>query len=203
MQIGAPRETGRDHSLYVFIGLALLSAIVSAVSSELPGGATVKLPMGVDLIPVWPGIAFGTALCLAIRSVVVASPPRLAACFLCVQIAWQLAVQAALAVHENADLGAALSVPGLSAFDGRMLLPGLVAGAVGGIGTWLAAAVAAPVLRSGRVAGLSLLVGAVAGLVLSLDSLLALFVIWQGGLAAVIGRAISSSTPEIAATLRS
>lgn len=185
----------RPSSVLLFAGLALLSAVVSAASHEWTAGAAIRLVPGIELKPIWPGIAFGAALSIAARMATGATFARLVACFLVVQLAWQLAVTTAVSLHEHLDWGGGITVRGLSTFDGRMLVPGLAAGGLGGLGTWLGATIAMPCLRHGRLACLVVLVGTAAGAVLALNNAYLLYGLWQCAVAMFLGRGVAAARP--------
>lgn len=184
------KRASRTWSSAPYLGLALGSGLVSAVSADWPGGSTVSLPLGFDLKPVWPGIAYGVALSIAFRRLARASCARLAAAFLVVQAAWQAAVSVAILVHGGVVVGSAASW-GPVQLDGRMVLPGFMAGAVGAFGTWLAAAVCAAPARFPGVAAAASLTGAVSGLLLAVDNRFLLYVVWQCAVAAMLLKEIA------------
>lgn len=180
----------------MFGGLGLISGALSTQVSDL---------LATDL---WPspltGVAFGIALCLALYLTVRPKWLLLAIAFLAVQLAWRGAIETAIsvddamrqpldvsqlwntAVQERNDSGAQPQAKPLWRVDRKMVLPGLIAGAVGAIGTWLGAAFCAAGLRRPAAFALTVAAGSIAGLFLAVDSL-ALFPIWQAAVAASIG----------------
>jgi hypothetical protein len=185
----------------IFGGLGLASGALSTQISEL---------FATDL---WPspltGVAFGIAVCLALYLSVRPKWLLLAIAFLAVQLTWRAAIETAISVEEAMRRSSPLNVsqvldsvmaqaPELnnsgtlaqakpfSRLDRNMLLPGLIAGAVGAIGTWLGAAFCAARLRRPAAFALTVATGSIAGLLLAVD-LFALFLVWQTAVAASIG----------------
>jgi hypothetical protein len=185
----------------LFGGLGLVSGGLSTQISEL---------FATDL---WPspltGVAFGIAVCLALYLTVRPKWLLLAIAFLAVQLAWRAAIETAISVEDAMRQSSPLNVSQLldsvmaqapelsnsgtlaqakpfSRLDRNMLLPGLIAGAVGAIGTWLGAAFCAVGLRRPAAFALTVATGAITGLFLAVD-LSVLFPVWQTAVAASIG----------------
>lgn len=195
----------------LFGGLGLISGALSTQLSEL---------LATEL---WPspltGVAFGTALCLALY---LTARPRwlfLAVAFLAVQLSWRAAIETAMfvedAMRQSSPLNAgALLESGLrqvqefndgstppeatlGRFDQKMLVSGLFAGAVGAAGTWLGGAFCAAGLRRPAAFALTVAMGTIAGMLLASDTLV-LFPVWQAAVAASIGLMIAP--PRLAAS---
>jgi hypothetical protein len=182
----------------LFGGLGLVSGALSTQLSDL---------LATDF---WPspltGVAFGLAVCLALYLTVRPKWLLLAIAFLAIQLAWRAAIETATSVddamrqyspldvsllwnkaaQELNNSGAQPQAKPWLRLDRNMLVPGLIAGAVGAIGTWLGAAFCAARLRRPAAFALTAAAGAIAGLLLAVDSL-ALFPVWQTAVAASIG----------------
>lgn len=79
-----------------------------------------------------------------------------------------------------------------SQFRQAMVFPGLFGGLVGGLGTWLAAAIACVKLRAPESAVLTTVVGGLIGIVMSFNALgIVFYVIWQCAVASTLGYGIS------------
>jgi hypothetical protein len=198
---------GRWRSLTLFAGLGLASGALSTGVSDWLSTDLWTSPL--------VGVAFGVAICLAFYLTVKPTRLRLLFAFLAIQLAWQAAIQTGIYVDDQTrsrlqiDLpslwnhGAQQSVapdapqPGgqdnvsqsssrLWRYDQKMILPGLTAGAVGAMGTWLGALFCAAGLSTLAAFALAVITGALAGLFLGFD-MLVLFPVWQMAVAAALG----------------
>ncbi len=134
-------------------------------------------------VPIHPGVLFGLVIAFGIFRWGGASWWAALLALLFTAVAWIVAMRGFLAVTGDATRS--------------IYLGALVAGAIGAAGTMLGGAIALPSLRRLPDWLLTIGVGAVAGLLVVRsaqmpdDNLLPLFLVWQAGVAACIGYALT------------
>jgi hypothetical protein len=167
--------------------LGALGAISGVLSAVVPGPAlgTDVLPAGLALYMVLAGFWFGLVTGYGVFRFANRTAAAVCATLLGTWLAWEVAVNVALQLEDNWLKAAGLPEPV------RTYVSGFVAGEIGALITWAAAAWSSPQLRQPLAAILTGTVGALFGLLLplsiSLDALAILFVPWQAAVAAMIG----------------
>ena len=146
------------------------------------------------------GVFFAAVVCFAIFASEKATKFKIATAFLISILAWRLAYGTATTVNDL--LGSDLVSDGSLGFlrNIRMEISGLLGGFVGSLVTVSGVAFAGNVFRRLRPWAMTVLTGTVAGIVLGLEErlhlpwgYLALFVVWQAGVAASIGYGLADT----------
>jgi hypothetical protein len=213
------KETDRHATknlLAYFAAAGAASGLLTFFLPILPGTGLLK---PIVLTNISPGIYFGFALCALFHWKLRSPARALMLALLMVQLAWQGAVATALVVGPEvklADREIAVTTPDSSepsqdaeapadsppttetetaVEESRPLLrrndiiPGILAGAVGAFGTWLAGLFCHRGLRSFDAAIVTTFVGAVLGTLLAANEFV-LYVAWQSAVAASIARGV-------------
>jgi hypothetical protein len=196
----AQASASRDRRALTTLAIAgLASGLLSAMTINLPGRFNPSLKLIDFDTPLLPGFFFGFALAAALWLILRPPVAALALVFAGVQAGWHTAANTAIKVMnefkvETASIkGKVGEAPGILSlsFDPGMILPGLVAGLVGALLTWVGVAAASGDLRRPSVAINVSLIGAAAGLVLCLMNFYLLYVAWQGLVATAIGQQLA------------
>ena len=171
----------------VFALAGAASGLLSSLMGELPGAH----PFEVSNI--YPGVVFGLTLCAVFHRKLGTPVIRLIAAFALVQLAWHAAIQiAAFAETSIKDVPPGLAaLPAIEGIKWNYVVPGLIAGAVGGLGTWVAGAVCHDALRTPKACLVTTLTGAILGTLLAIENYFFLFIPGQGAVAASLGAAIA------------
>ena len=165
------------------IFLAALAVVSALLSSFVPldPWEIITFGPGPERAPLLPGIYFGLVLCVGLFLWETKEAIKLAAALIVVVIAWICAWKIAIEVHRILDGDASGNIPYAYA------LAGFIAGLVGSLVTVAGISFAS---RDSRTYGTwirTILIGAVAGLLLqSQETLLPLLVVWQTAVAASI-----------------
>ena len=164
-----------------FLGaLAVVSALLSSFAPLDPWEILTFGP-GPERAPLPPGIYFGLVLCVGLFLWETKEAIKLAVALIVVVIAWICAWKTAVEIHRILDGDASGNIPYAYA------MAGFIAGLVGSLITVAGVSFAS---RDSRTYGTwirTILIGAVAGLLLQLQStLLPLLVVWQTAVAASI-----------------
>jgi hypothetical protein len=167
--------------------LALVSALLSSFA-PLDPWEIITLGPGPERVPLLPGIYFGLVLCVGLYLWETKDAIKLAAALIAVVIAWICAWKTAVEVHRILDGNASGDIPYSYA------IAGFIAGLVGSLITVAGISFAS---RDSRTFGTwirTILIGAVAGLLLQLQStLLPLLLVWQTAVAASIAYGLVKS----------
>ena len=197
------RVAGRNLIAY-FTGAGLVSGLLSyaLIATELPGALALSAIGGT--FDLYPGLAFGLALCGLFYAYLRVPLATLVIVLLMVQLSWQLAVFAAVRFGSDIEygrqsaainhaLGATTSDTVVnSQFDVTNFFPGLVGGLVGAFGTWVAGAMATNRARSLEGAVLTTFAGGILGVLLTLKPMpWLLYMVWQSGVAASLAYQIA------------
>jgi hypothetical protein len=160
--------------------LAVVSALLSSFAPLDPWEIMTFGP-GPERAPLLPGIYFGLVLCVGLSLWETKEAIKLAAALIAVVIAWICAWKTAVEIHRILDGNASGDIPYSYA------MAGFIAGLVGSLITVAGVSFAS---RDSRTYGTwirTILIGAVAGLLLQLQStLLPLLLVWQTAVAASI-----------------
>ena len=160
--------------------LAVVSALLSSFAPVDPW-EIVTFGSGPQRVPLPPGIYFGLALCVGLYLWETKHALKLAAALIAVVIAWICAWNTAIEVHRILDGNASGDIPYAYA------IAGFVAGLVGSLITVAGISFASRDSRTPVTWIRTILIGAVAGLLLQLQStLLPLLLVWQTAVAASI-----------------
>jgi len=169
------------------IAMGALGVVSGLLSSFLPGpvlGADL-LPANVALYMVLAGVWFGLVVGFGVFSFANRTGSAVAGTLLGTWVAWEVAANVAIQLDDNWLKLAGLPEPT------RTYITGFVAGEVGALITWAAAASFSPRLREPRAAIAIGTTGALFGLLLPLSILhetqVLLFVPWQAAVAAAFG----------------
>lgn len=172
--------------------LAIVSALLTNYVAVDPWQA-LTVGSEVDPIPLPPAIYFGVTLCVAARLAGMRSPWRLAVVFAAVVVAWLGAWTTGHEVYVRLER----AFPGSTGFGGAsahapwlLAIAGLAAGFVGSAVTVAGIAIVSRALRRPASVARTVAIGAVAGVLLALnsviDDLLPLFLVWQPAVAVSI-----------------
>jgi hypothetical protein len=174
--------------------LGALGVVSGGLSAIVPGPAlgADTLPANLGLYMVLAGFWFGLVTGFGVFRFAVATGAAVSGVLLGTWLAWEVAVNVAVQLDEGLLKLAGLPEPV------RTYITGFVAGEVGAVLTWAAAAWFSPQLREGQTAILMGTVGALFGLLLPLsiaqDEPALLFVPWQAAVAATLGWFLAQST---------
>jgi hypothetical protein len=179
------------HPASVLGALGILTGILSsALQGPVVGDATTapRLVLYMPAVGLW----FGAAIAYGVWRWGEESPRAALLALAGTWIGWQIAANLAIQLDQvwlkPAGVGEAA----------RFWIEGPIAGAAGALATWAGAAAGVARLRRASCAFLIVAAGAVAGLLLGwsadIDIPAALFVPWQGLVAAVLGACLAKST---------
>jgi hypothetical protein len=167
--------------------LGALGAVSGVLSAVVPGPAfgTEVLPANLALYMVLAGFWFGLVTGYGVFRFANRTGAAVAGTLLGTWFAWEVAVNVAFQLEDNWLKLAGLPEPT------RTYVSGFLAGEIGALITWAAAASFSPQLKLPHAAILTGTVGALFGLLLpwsiSYDALAVLFVPWQAAVAAMLG----------------
>jgi hypothetical protein len=167
--------------------LGALGAVSGVLSAAVPGPAvgTDTLPANLGLYMVLAGFWFGLVTGFGVFRYASATSAAVSGVLLGTWLAWEVAVNVAVQLDENVLEAAGLPEPE------RTYISGFIAGEIGAVLTWAAAAWFSPRLRQGQTAILMGIVGSLFGLLLPLsiehDTTALLFMPWQAAVAATLG----------------
>jgi len=194
-------ESANRGLLLFFVGAALVSGLLSVA-------AVFTKDFGIQyFIKSWyennvggmfvPGVAFGLAVCVVLFLKQHVSVLKLLLTFLVIQVTWHLAFRTTLLTLDSFQLATNGKPATLSDFAEHPIVavPGFfVGGAMGGFGTWAAAALSAFKLRSLEGAVLTTVTGFVAStatvLAVPVWTQIVIFPIWQPLIAASLAYGI-------------
>jgi len=160
--------------------LAVVSALLSSFASVDPW-EIITFGSGPQRVPLLPGIYFGIVLCVGLYLWETKHAVKLAAALVAVVIAWICAWKTAVEVHRILEGNASGDIPYAYA------VAGFIAGLVGSLVTVAGISLASRDSRTSVTWIRTILVGAVAGVLLQLQStLVPLLLVWQTAVAASI-----------------
>ena len=165
--------TQKHPAVLWFAILGALSGVICSFDNDLAGGFYL-----LD-VPVYHGLVFGLAIGIGLFWL--GKAPWFAAglAMITTLVAWIAAFRSFLAITDNAE--------------GIVIIGALVAGAIGSAGTLLGCALFCPGLRTVKAWAVTVLAGAVAGLLVMypiahrMEDWFALFIPWQALVAGCIG----------------